>query len=167
MVGVLDKQTSERVHAPASDPAPPFGKEQTIGWLQDVARTLQRIPSQGFPSIDEFRGASREERGRIVALCQHRPSVMRVKELFGSWLAALIAADLLENGTRRLLLGTHCIARDGHVCFSLGEKTVDDLLTEMGIQNEREPHYPNANFRADFRVEATRRDKPSTTRRRS
>jgi hypothetical protein len=85
-----------------------FGKEQTTVWLQEVAKRLQRIPSQSFPSIEEFREADREERRCIVALCQRRPSAARVKELFGSWLAALIAAHLLENGTRRLLLGTQC-----------------------------------------------------------
>src|SRR5207302_1964216 len=38
-----------------------FGKDQIIGWLQDVAKQLQRIPSQSFPSIEEFRAADRDE----------------------------------------------------------------------------------------------------------
>jgi len=155
MVGVLNQPTREDDHAAPTDAAAPFEKEQIIGWLQDVAKVLQRIPSQSFPSIEEFREADRTERRQVVTLCQRRPSAMRVKELFGSWLAALIASDLLENGTRRLLLGTQCVARDGHVCFSLGEKTIDDLLTEMGVDHEREPHYPHGNLRADFRIGET------------
>jgi len=152
MVGVLDQSMRGEGQASATYGAATFGKEQTIGWLQDVAKRLQRIPSQSFPSIEEFRAAEREERRHIVALCQRRPSVKGVKELFGSWLAALIAAELLGSGTRRLLLGTQCFARDGHVCFSLGEKTIDDLLTEMGVHHEKEPHYPQGNLRADFRI---------------
>jgi hypothetical protein len=148
MLGVLD-------HEPARDGASrPLRKDQITDWLQLVAKRLQRIPSQAFPSIEEFRAADRRERLHIVTLCQSRPAVKRVKELFGTWLGVLIAAELLENGTRRLLLGTQCLARDGHVCFSLGEKTVDDFLTETGVQHEREPHYPNSGLRADFRIGA-------------
>jgi hypothetical protein len=81
-----------------------------------------------------------------------KPSVRRVKELFGSWFKALIDAELLENDARRLSLGTQCLARDGHTCFSLGEKTIDDVLHGLGIPHEREPAYPVGNFRADFLV---------------
>src|SRR2546428_275772 len=146
MLGVLDQEPAREKLVADS------GKKQIIDWLKLVGERLQRIPSQSFPSIEEFRTADRNERLQIVTVCQSRPSAKSVKQLFGTWLGALIAAGLLENGTRRLLLGTQCLARDGHVCFSLGEKTIDDLLTEMGIQHEREPHYPDSNLRADFRI---------------
>jgi hypothetical protein len=90
-----------------------------------------------------------------VGLCHARPSVKRVKDLFGSWLGALLAAGLLENGSRRLMRGTQCLARDGHVCYSIGEKTIDDFLTEMGVPHEREPHYPESSLRADFKIAET------------
>jgi hypothetical protein len=48
--------------------------------------------------------------------------------------------------------GTQCLARDGHLCFSLGEKTVDDLLSELGLSHEKEPRYPQSTLRADFLV---------------
>ncbi len=127
-------------------------RKQIVDWLQLIAEGLQRVPSKSFPSVQEFRAAGYDERLQIVTLCQRRPSVRRVKQLFGAWLAALIAAGLLENGTRRLMRGTQCFARDGHVCFSLGEKTVDDFLTDTGLQHEKEPHYPDSNLRADFRI---------------
>jgi hypothetical protein len=38
------------------------------------------------------------------------------------------------------------------MCFSLGEKTIDDLLFALGIPHEREPVYPEGNYRADFLV---------------
>ena len=130
-------------------------KETILEWFKLAAEKLERIPSQGFPSIEEFRAADRDERLRIVALCQSLPPVQRVKQLFGTWLGALIAAGLLVDGTRRLMRGTQCLARDGHVCFSLGEKTVDDFLTDLRLEHEKEPPYPQSNLRADFRVGAT------------
>lgn len=146
MVGVLD-------HEPTREDLPAHSeRKQIVDWLQLVAEGLQRVPSQSFPSIEEFRSAGRDERLRIVTLCQSRPAVRRVKQVFGTWLAALIAARLLEDGTRRMMRGTQCFARDGHVCLSLGEKTVDDFLTDTGLQHEKEPHYPDSNLRADFRI---------------
>ena len=41
------------------------------------------------------------------------------------------------------------------MCFSLGEKTVDDFLTDLRLEHEKEPPYPQSNLRADFRVGAT------------
>jgi hypothetical protein len=73
--------------------------------------------------------------------------------MFGSWLKALVEAGILEDGTRRTGRGTQCLAKDGHLCLSLGEKTIDDFLHSYGIAHEKEPHYPEGNFRADFLVD--------------
>jgi hypothetical protein len=43
-----------------------------------------------------------------------------------------------------------CIANDGHVCLSIAEKTIDDLLSGLGIEHQREVPYPNSNHRFDF-----------------
>jgi hypothetical protein len=56
----------------------------------------------------------------------------------------------LEDGTRRTSRGTQCLARDGHVCLSLGEKTIDDFLHAFGIAHEKKQRYPEGDFRADF-----------------
>jgi hypothetical protein len=47
------------------------------------------------------------------------------------------------------------LAKDGHVCYSLAEKTMDDLLHVHGIPHEREPCYPEGNYRADFALGKT------------
>jgi hypothetical protein len=146
MLPVVEQQSAQK-RIPES--------QEVLDWMRDAAKRLQRIPSQSFPSIEEFRASDQVERIDIVALCQTRPSQKYVKELFGSWLGALIAAGLLENGSRRLMRGTQCLARDGHVCYSIGEKTIDDLLTEMQISHEREPRYPSSNLRADFKIGET------------
>ena len=93
-----------------------------------------------------------EERLAVLRELRRKPTQLRVKELFGSWFKALIHAELLENSARRTSLGTQCLARDGHMCFSLGEKTVDDILHALQIPHEREPAYPEGRFRADFLI---------------
>ncbi len=36
------------------------------------------------------------------------------------------------------------------MCLSMAEKTIDDLLTEMGIDHEKEVPYPESAYRCDF-----------------
>lgn len=122
-------------------------------YLRDLAGVLGRIPSQNFgEGMYDLRDMNTDERLAVLRVLQRKPTLRRVKELYGSWFKALIGAELLENGARRTSIGTQCLAKDGHMCFSLGEKTIDDLLHVMGIPHEREPVYPESNFRADFVV---------------
>jgi hypothetical protein len=88
----------------------------------------------------------------VLQVLQRKPRVNRVKELFGSWLQALIEAGVLDEDARRTSRGTQCVAKDGHVCFSLGERTIDDFLHARGITHDKEPSYPETNYRADFAV---------------
>jgi len=83
-------------------------------------------------------------------LLQRRPSIQRVRELCGSWFQALVEAGVLEDGTQQMGRGTKCVAQDGHVCLSLGEKTIDDLLSSLGVTHAKEVLYPEGNYRADF-----------------
>jgi len=128
-------------------------KEEVLGYLRDLAQLIKQIPSQDFGAgMYDLRGMSTDERLAVLQKLKYKPTLRRVKNLFGSWFKALIAAELLEEGARRTSLGTRCLARDGHMCFSLGEKTIDDLLFALGIPHEREPVYPEGNYRADFLV---------------
>jgi len=128
-------------------------REEIISYLRDLADLLKRIPPQDFAvGMCDLLDMSTDERLAVLRKLLRKPTPRRVKELFGSWFKALIDAELLEDGARRTSLGTQCLARDGHMCFSLGEKTIDDLLHAMGIPHEREPAYPEGNFRADFLV---------------
>jgi hypothetical protein len=122
-------------------------------YLRDLAGVLGRIPSQNFgEGMYDLWDLNTDERLAVLRVLQRKPTLRRVKELYGSWFKALIDAELLENGARRTSIGTQCLAKDGHMCFSLGEKTIDDLLHVMGIPHEREPVYPESNYRADFIV---------------
>ena len=93
-----------------------------------------------------------KERLELLELLQLRPSMIRVKELFNSWIHALQKAGLLGDYVLRTPRGIHTIAEDGHLCLSMGERTIDDFMTKYGIVHEKEPSYPGSNYRADFKV---------------
>lgn len=72
---------------------------------------------------------------------------------FGSWLHALTAAGVVSEGTHQSGIGVRTLAEDGHVCASLGEKTIDDWLHRHHVAHTREPRYPEGMFRADWLVD--------------
>ncbi len=130
-----------------------MGREAIVEHLKELTDVLGVVPNQGFgEGVDDFRNMDFDERLRVLRVLKEKPSVKRVRAAFGSWLQALIEAGILEDGTRRTVFGTQCVARDGHVCNSLGEKTIDDLLLRMQIEHEKEPRYPEGGYRADFKV---------------
>ena len=111
-----------------------LSREEVLTYLRDLADVLQRVPSQNFgEGMNDLYDLGAEERLAILQVLKRKPTVGRMKELFGSWLKALIEAGVLEDGTRRTSRGTQCLAKDGHVCLSLGEKTIDDFLYTHGI----------------------------------
>jgi hypothetical protein len=129
-------------------------RQEVLEYLRQVSEVLLQVPAQDFTEKPYFlTDLDPPERLPVLRAIMRKPTVGRVKELFGSWLVALVKAGVLENGTRRTTRGTHCIARDGHVCLSLGEKTIDDMLYAHGIPHEKEPRYPEGNYRADFKAE--------------
>ena len=130
-----------------------ISKEQVLSYLQDLANILQRVPNQNFgEGIEDLQGLDYQERLSLLRLLRKKPTLQHVKELFGSWLKALVEAGVLEDGARPTSRGIQCLAKDEHVCFSLGEKTVDDFFYSQGFAHEKEPHYPEGNFRADFLI---------------
>ena len=122
-------------------------------YLKDLTEVLQQIPHQGFgEGRDDFRGMDFNQKLAVLRVLRRKPTFRRVKELFGSWLQALIESDVLNDDARRAGRGIQCLAKDGHVCLSLGEKTIDDFLHARGIFHEKEPAYPEGKYRADFDV---------------
>ncbi len=128
-------------------------REEVLVYLRELTELLQRIPPQDYGDGEQdFLAMTTEERLSVFQLIKNRPSKGAVKEIFGSWLHALIEAGVLEDGTRRTSRGTQCLAKDGHICMSIGEKTIDDFLHIHGISHDKEPKYPESNYRADFQV---------------
>lgn len=128
-----------------------LSKQEVLTYLRDLADVLERVPPQNFGiGRNDFVDMSTQERLAVLQVLKRKPTRHRVKELHGSWLKALVEAGVLEDGTRRTSRGTQCLAKDGHVCMSLGEKTIDDFLYARGISHKKESPYPEGNFKADF-----------------
>jgi len=128
-------------------------KQGILDYLRSLADTIGRVPTQNFgEGVTDLMGIDTADRVRLLILLRKKPTIGCVKTAFGSWLGALIQAGILEDGTRRTSRGIQTIAKDGHVCLSLGEKTIDDLLYLRGVPHEREPRYPESNFKADFKI---------------
>jgi len=128
-------------------------KKVIVKYFQDLALIIDRIPPQNIgEGKDDFRDLNFEERLAFLRLLRSRPTLRRIKVLYGSWLNGLIQSGILEDGTRKGARGIQTISKDGHVCLSLGEKTIDDFLFDHGIEHEIEPKYPLGNYRGDFKV---------------
>jgi hypothetical protein len=128
-------------------------KVTVMKYLQDLTALIRRVPTQNFgEGVTDLHDMDFEERVALLRLRMTRPSTKRIKLVFGSWLNALIQAGVLEDSTRKTSRGIQSIAKDGHVCLSLGEKTIDDFLHSRGIRHEKEPKYPERNYRGDFAV---------------
>lgn len=122
-------------------------------YIQQLAQITDAIPTQNFfDQAGVYLGWDRETRTRLLLLAAQRPFPELVKRTHGSWLAALTVAGVLDDGVHKTARGHRALAVDGHVCHSLAEKTIDDWLTLHDIRHEREPSYPDSNYRADFLV---------------
>lgn len=136
-----------------ADGAGDLPMEEIIKYLRDLTSTLSRIPPADFGrAVGDLHGLSIDERIAVFRILMGKPTLGRVKNIFGSWLNALIKAGVLADDVRRTARGIQCIANDGHVCLSLGEKTIDDILFSLGIEHDKEPRYPGCNYRADFKI---------------
>lgn len=131
------------------DPVPT--RESILEYIAELYATWQRVPPQSVRSHDVF-GSSFEQRRALVSILIDRPATDRVREMFGSWFEALVAAGVLDGAAQRMTRGTRCLANDGHVCLSIGEKTIDDLMYAAGIGHTKEPSYPEGRMRADFKI---------------
>jgi hypothetical protein len=131
-----------------------FAEEgEILDFIRHLTVILEKIPSQSFgEGMDDLIDLAYDKRVELLGLLEHKPSAKRVRAVFGSWLKALSEAGVLLDGTRETPRGTQTLALDGHVCLSLGEKTIDDYLYKRGIIHEKEPKYPESNYRADFLV---------------
>lgn len=134
-------------------PRPRCSKKGIRNYLSELHRLSGQIPgSRFFDTAGPLVGLDAEVQGELLALGAARPGPECIKKLYSSHLEALVDAGVLPEGTRRTARGTHCLANDGHLCLSLGEKVIDDWLTAHGYKHEKEPAWPEGNMRADFQV---------------
>jgi hypothetical protein len=133
-----------------------FTKEETLQYLRDLTEILGKVPPGDFGSHTTkgcgLIGLTTEQRGRVINLMRERPSMKLIRSQYSTWFLALLAAGVLEESSRRNIMGTTCIAKDGHTCLSLAEKRIDDLLTQLEIPHLHEVLYAGGKFRADFMI---------------
>jgi hypothetical protein len=81
------------------------------------------------------------------------PTDVTYRNRFGSYTEALLKCGVTDvihsTGSYR---GIKCLAEDGTVCLSFAELLITNFLIENGIAYEKEPHYPNSKYRADWKV---------------
>ncbi len=128
-----------------------MSKEDIIKYFKNLIEIIQVIPYQNFgESPSSLRYLNTEQRVAVLKLFDNKPSIKCVKEVFGSWLNALIESEIIEGDAIKMKIGTRCLAKDGHVCLSLGEKTIDDYFFVNKITHDKEPRYPDGNYKGDF-----------------
>jgi hypothetical protein len=65
-----------------------------------------------------------------------------ISQKYGSWMKAVLLSGILGSRAKATKRGIVCIAKDGDLCRSIGEMTIDDWLFDRGIAHEKEPKYP-------------------------
>jgi len=133
-----------------------MGRRRIVTYLKELTNELGAIPTSQFgEGKKDWEHIQGHERTRLLKILSKKPSADRIKEVFGSWINALIESKIVEKETVRNSRGYVTQALDGHLCNSLGEKSIDDFLYRHDVPHEKEPPYPEGDFRADFRIGIT------------
>jgi hypothetical protein len=136
-------------------------KEALFSLVPAFVQACGFIPRSSASPIDYgFMSRLSDQRKPAVLLAYaEMGGTEHVKSKFGSWFAALAETGALPEGTQPTPRGVRCLASDGHICYSLDEKRIDDWLSSRGVPHEREPAYPphpdlnpRGRRRADWRV---------------
>jgi len=135
---------------------------EMLTMLREFCEVVKFIPSSSFMAQPSFFSLAEEEQVKALNIFLVMPLYKFYVSEFGSWFKALIQAGVLDDGTQRLFFGTRCLANDGHECSSIGEKTIDDWLTNRNVTHQKEPLYPcdpglnpTRKLRADWQIENT------------
>lgn len=141
--------------------SPNVKKEELSEKLRNVYVSLdEQIPPIQFkrPSVIKNHLTAKNH-VKVLKALKETPDCDIYKQTFGSYFKALIEAKLLDNNSRQTARGTHCLAKDGHECLSISEKTIDDWMYNNNIKHSKEPMYPkdadmnpNGFFRGDWLV---------------
>jgi len=135
-------------------------KDKMIQFIKDLINLINFIPASSFKSdLLYLKDLDRETSIKVIKLLNDMPPYKKsfhtpygYKEVFGSWIKALIEAGVLENESQKMSYGYKVLANDGHECLSLGEKNIDDWLYLNKIPHDKEPLYPGVFLRADWKV---------------
>ena len=116
--------------------------DEMLSNLRKLADALEGIPTQTFMQSIDLSNYSSEKQIEIGSALLGMPSYRIYLQRFETWLASLKKADVLKDGYMQTSRGIQCLANDGHLCLSLGEKEIDDWLYSRNIPHEKETRYP-------------------------
>jgi hypothetical protein len=127
-------------------------RDEVLSWMVDVAAVLGYPPGEDIGQYQTFVDLPEERQDRLLPLLYNRAYPEVIKDVAGpTWFDVLIAAGLLPGNVRRTQRGIQLLANDGCVCLSLGEFTIDNMLSSAGVKHEREVPYPGSNLRSDWK----------------
>jgi len=131
-----------------------LNRDDTLRFISELTAVTERVPSARFGTKRaDFADLRPSRLADVLKLLRTSPSQECVKSHFGSWFVALVEAGVLPNGSQATNRGIRSVALDGHVCLSLGERTICDLFHRYGIKHRREVPYPGERaFRADWEI---------------
>jgi hypothetical protein len=119
--------------------------------LYDLFLFIGKVPTRDFENLF-YLYRDRESIVKLVSLLQRMRTPSGYAEEFGSFFAALVKSGVLPEGSKKMVIGTMTLSKDGHLCLSLPEKEIDDFLLAEGIAHDKEVSYPAYSFRADWEL---------------
>ena len=135
---------------------PPLEKydKNSLNRIKKLVDVIGFIPSSNFHTdYNYLKGLDKKVFEKAIILLNDIPGFQSLKDEYSSWLNVLVEAGVLTRNILKTPRGYMCLAEDGHLCRSLGEKNIDDWLYSNGIPHEREVRYPGSKaFRADWKV---------------
>jgi hypothetical protein len=117
-------------------------KEEMEDYLFDLSKALGFIPTRKYMETIELPSEPGEKQIEIGKVLLKMPAYDIYIEKFGNWLKSLTLAGVLNDGHIKTSRGIQCLANDGHLCLSLGEKAIDDWLSNHKVAHEKESLYP-------------------------
>lgn len=132
------------------NPNPKYSIEDSVIRFKLIAEILGSIPDRNGYIFNQAQ--SLDSAVEALKEVKRIHSIRDMIQHCGSWFKLLVASGILPDGTRKTHFGTMVIAKDGCQCLSLAEKDIDDKLFAHGIPHVKEPHYPDSNFRADWKI---------------
>lgn len=136
-----------------------ISEKDMLNYLFELSNTLGVIPTRKYMESIELPAEPIEKQIKIGKILLKMPAYEHYIEKFGNWLKCLSLAGVLDDGHRKTSRGIQCLANDGHLCLSLGEKAIDDWLSNHNIPHEKESYYPfdeklnpNKRSRTDWKI---------------
>lgn len=165
-VGVFDGESHQEVLYRAPSPRSLASHEQITSLLGSALLNFfdefSYIPATDLQLRNELARVTYKEADRDVYISRFKLLAVvapfyLAKLHFRSNAIYLDSVGLFEG--RAPQGGYRSIASDGHICLSLGERSICEFFVSLGIHHEKEPRYPphselnpNGLYRADFKV---------------